>query len=383
MDTRSLSPAPTAKPFTRRPTPIAIAPRPPLQARPGRPEEADEEPHFARSRARSFYGAAADVDAQGDSESDEEENTRGSGNNSARRLVNNTTNPPTISESRLRRALDEDYELFARRRRRPAKQRSPSPDAQSAASSSSSTERNRSPNRRGKRTSQGRATTSPSLFRRNTAGAVYGPDSSGRMNNDVRNTSRNILRRLASASCASRHKKRRSRSNHTADVDGADDTLRERTTEADALIADSHAVAVAPGKRVPLFVEEAGHNPRVAFVNGELRRVKVRRPSHDGAGPKPASRSMRFGMGSRGGKCRFASSERNQKKGFAFGLVRKLQEYDRRLGADRKRRRTQARAKQHKEAKFHSDGLGGTTTTESYTSGVKRERPRFFALWTR
>lgn len=201
-----------------------------------------EDMPFQRARARSFYGAAAaDDDDEGgtalsSSDSDESDDDADS-------AFAGVFPGAQISESRLRRALAEDYALFA---------------PQSA-------------------TTRKRAITAPSLTRRNTSGSAPGLS--------TRHSHASIVRRLASAVNAPAAPRRSRSFSSLADA-------RARAEELRTLVPDEKVKAVSEN-HVPLFVEEAGRDPRVAFVNGDLHRVRVRRSSVDGGGTRTPIRRRR------------------------------------------------------------------------------------------
>ncbi len=354
--------------------------------------------HFTRSRAKSFYGAAADValDKESPDDSDDE---KGDGDDSDDDFVtaDEIYSKNKVSEKSLRGALGEDYDLFLPHQPASAPDFSLSKFTQDKKSSSDSLKalpespqlstttteeaksptevlpklRSRSPSP--KRLSSGglsissvspepdddeidedtdlslarqRAATSPVLGRHNGEGSIeyISSEQAGGTEQESKRGG-NLVRRLVSATnprialnggiLPRRSEQRRSRSN----ADPADTELTARADELRHLIADSRAAKGCGEHGIPLFVEEAGRAPRVAFVNGDLKRVRVRRSSVEGGGSRNLRSSMRFGVAGGYRKRRASGARRrNGGRGFAFGFVRRLQEVDRKMHSRRNRK---------------------------------------------
>lgn len=365
--------------------------------------------HYTRSRAKSFYGAAADVALDKEVADSDDENAESANFDDGFLTAEEIYAKNRVTEKSLRGALGEDYELFLPHQPASApefplakfveqnlntdnnddasnlpKQPPPSPEFNCVSkdekpnveASPKSTARSRSPSPK-RLSSSGlsipsvspepddnevyeddelsisrrrRAATSPVLGRHDTGSTIeYG--SSGfasattSTQQETKKSGGNIVRRLVSATSPRsalglnmrprRSETRKSRSS----ADPTDIELTARADELRNLIADSRVEKGCRETSIPLFVEEVGRAPRVAIVNGDIKRVRVRRSSAEGGGSRNLRSSMKFGV-SGGHRKRRASGarRRNGGRGFAFGFVRRLQEVDRKMHSRRNRK---------------------------------------------
>jgi len=140
-----------------------------------------------------------------------------------------------------------------------------------------------------------------------------------------------------------------------------DPELTARAGELRTLIADTRATKTV----TPLFVEEAGRAPRVAFIEGEVKRVKRRRRSSVVAAPGSANGGDI--MDATGGRrsslkieMKATTRKREKKEGKkGFGFVRRLQNVDKKMRRQAKKKRVK-RQNMRSSMKINPNGDHGS-----------------------
>lgn len=265
--------------------------------------------NFERDRANSFYGAVADDDDNGVDDDDDDDPAGG------------FFGP--ISNEQLKKHLQDDFEIFVKTAESP----STNPLAANGNKPSGFKRRlraysnnNKSPASTSRKLVDGESNSSPELrVRRDIVRRIRGQ----------RHHSANPLRPAKATSAEYRARSYSYESDQTKRVDLESSDLKS------VLPDERYRSRLNTGScRIPLFVEEAGRDPRVAIINGDVQRVRMKRDSNES---KKARRQNSLCADGHINLC----------------VSRRLYD-DRHASAERRRRRRRRRARRAKEAKLQA-----------------------------